>query len=265
MIIRQETLRIAASAAAIAAISSFRLPAQPADPAPAAFEVASIHRHQGAAIRTGPLTVSSPLIRMEGYTVFGLVMDAYHLRDYQLTFGAAARPDDVYDIQYDISARAPGQSVPGINDTRAMLQTLLADRFKLRVHHETKEMPVYALVPGKNGPRLKASPDSGQCSVHTGPASDGRNREETFSSCPIERLADRLTNMGSRPVLDQTGLTGKYDFRLVAIPESRSLGQSDPADISINAAVGELGLKLVPQKAQIDIIVVDHLEKPTEN
>ena len=230
-----------------------------------AFELASIHRHQGYVTRTEPLTVSSPLIRMEGYTVFGLVMDAYHLRDYQLAFGAVARPDDIYDTQYDIVARAPGKIAPSIAEARAMLQTLLADRFKLRVHRETKEMPVYALVVGKNGPRLKASSDGGPCSVHTGLASDGRNNEETFSSCPIERLADRLTNIGDRPVLDQTGLAGNYDFRLVAIPGYRSLGRSDPADIPPNIAVGELGLKLAPQKARIDILAVDHVEKPTEN
>ncbi len=171
-----------------------------------AFELASIHRHQGYVTRTEPLTVSSPLIRMEGYTVFGLVMDAYHLRDYQLAFGAVARPDDVYDTQYDIIARAPGKIAPSLADARAMLQTLLADRFKLRVHRETKEMQVYGLVVGKNGPRLKAASASGQCSVHVALAGDGRNNEETFSSCPIERLADRLTNIGDRPVLDQTGL-----------------------------------------------------------
>jgi uncharacterized protein (TIGR03435 family) len=230
-----------------------------------AFEVASIRQHQGSVYRTGPLTVSSPLIRLEGYTVFGLVMDAYNLRGYQLAFGAVAHPDDIYDTQYDIVARAPGERAPSIDEARAMLRTLLADRFKLRVHRETKEMQVYALVVGKNGPRLKASSASDQCSVHTALASDGRNNEETFSNCPIERLADRLTNIGDRPVLDQTGLTGNYDFRLVAIPEYRSLGRSDPADIPPSAAVEELGLKLVLQKARIDILAVDHVEKPDEN
>jgi uncharacterized protein (TIGR03435 family) len=175
--------------------------------------------------------------------------------------------DDVYNTQYDIVARAPGDSAPSIDDARAMLRTLLADRFKLRVHRETKEMQVYALVVGKNGPRLKASSASGPCSVHTALASDGRNSELTFSNCPIERLADDwLSNlMVGRPVLDQTGLTGNYDFRVVAIPEYRSLGRSDPADIPAVIAVGELGLKLAPQKALIDILAVDHIERPTEN
>jgi uncharacterized protein (TIGR03435 family) len=81
----------------------------------------------------------------------------------------------------------------------------------------------------------------------------------------MERLADRLTNIGDRPVLDQTGLTGKYDFSLVAVPEYRSLGRSDPADIPVNIAVGELGLKLIPRKARIGILAVDHFEKLSDN
>jgi uncharacterized protein (TIGR03435 family) len=256
-LITQKTIRIAA--VAIITIHAFRLGAQP-DPAPAAFEVASIRPHQGSVMRTGPLTVSSSLIRLEGYTVFGLVMDAYHLKDYQLAFGVVAPKDDIYDTMYDIVARTPGERVPNVEEVRAMLRTLLADRFKLKVHRESKEMPVLALVTGKNGPKLKASSPSGPCSVHVGLASDGRNDEETFSGCPIEELADRLRNLvGNRPVLNQTGLSGKFDFRLVAIPDYRTRSRSDPADISPITAVGELGLTLVPQKAPVDIIAVDHL------
>ena len=147
-----------------------------------------------------------------------------------------------------------------------MLQTLLADRFKFRAHRESKEVPVYALVAGKNRARLKPGSDTGQCSVRVGVAKDGRNTDETFSGCPIESLADRLTNIvGDRPVLDQTGLTGKYDFHLIVTAASRSLGRSDPSDISVNVAVGELRLRLIPQKARIDILAVDHFERPTEN
>jgi uncharacterized protein (TIGR03435 family) len=71
--------------------------------------------------------------------------------------------------------------------------------------------------------------------------------------------------MHDRPVLDQTGLTGKYDFRLLLTPEYRSRNQSNPADVSPVTAAGELGLRLAPQQAQIEIQVVDHMEKPTGN
>jgi uncharacterized protein (TIGR03435 family) len=256
-----------AMALAVVVVGAIPFSAQP-EPPQAAFEVASVRPHRGSDFRSGPLyTVSSPLIRMEGYTVFGLIMDAWNLRDFQISVAAAVPKEDMYNTLYDVVARAPGERVPGVEQVRAMLRTLLTDRFNLGVHRETKEMPVYALQVAKNGAKLKASPPGGQCTLHVGLASDGRNDEETFSSCPIERLADRLRGKigSSRPILDQTGLKGQYDMRLVAVPEYRARGQSDPADIDAIAAVGELGLKLVPQKAPVEILIVDHLEKPTGN
>jgi len=255
-----------AFAATLVFVSAIGLFAQ-SEPARATFEVASVRPHRGSGVRSGPLyTVSSPLIRLEGYTVFGLILDAWNLRDFQIAVAPAVSKEDIYNTLYDIVARAPGEGVPDMDRVRAMLRSLLADRFQLRVHRETKEMPVYALQVGKKGARLKASAPGGQCSLHVGLASDGRNDEETFSSCPIERLADRIRGkIGDRPVLDQTGLKGLYDMRLVAVPEFRARGQSDPVDIDAIAAVGELGLKLVAQKAAVDIVVVDSLGKPTEN
>ena len=253
-----------ALALALLAASPVWLLAQLA-PVPKSFEVSSVRKHQGYVARTEPFAVSG-LIRLEGYTVFALVMEAYHLRDFQLKFAAAAPEDDFFDTQYDIFARAPGERPPSLDDARVMLQSLLADRFKLKVHRETKEMPVYALQVGKKGPKLKSSSADGTCAVKSGLAGDGRNREDLFTNCPIARLADRLGNlMESRPVLDQTGLKGQYDFRLVAIPEYKTRKQTDAVDISPEAAVAELGLKLVSQKARIEIVTVDHLETPTEN
>lgn len=265
MTIAKRAFHTAAAVATLIVAELFPLAAQQ-DAAGMSFEVASVRAHQGSSFRSGPLTVSGPLIRLEGYTVFGLVMDAYHLRDFQLAFGSAARPDDIYDAMYDVTARCPGEKAPKLDEVRLMLQSLLADRFKLRVHRESKEMPVYALQIAKNGGKLKATSAEAQCSIQTKLASDGRNNEETFTACPVERLADRLGNlMHDRPVLDLTGLNGKYNFRLVLTPEYRSRNQSNPADISPVAAVGELGLKLAPKKAQVETLVVDHLEKPTAN
>jgi uncharacterized protein (TIGR03435 family) len=202
------------------------------------FEVASVRPHKGSIIRSGPLLVSSSLIRLEGYTVFGLAMDVYNVRAYQLSPGTAVRPEEIAGDMYDIVARAPGTGLPGIDDVRAMLRDLLAGRFRMVVHRETREMPVYELVAGKNSPRLKAGSGDGPCSVHVRLAKDGRNNEETFSNCGAEELADRLENlMGDRPVLDRTGLTGKYDFSLVAIPEYRTRGASEAVDLSPVTAV----------------------------
>ena len=253
-----------ASAAAIAAMNSFRLPAQSPPPV---FEVASIKPHQGPLSRIMDFKVSGSRVTMEGYSAFLLVLDAYHLKgNYQISLAAVPRQEDeIREVMYDVVARAPGKTAPARDEIRKMLQTLLADRFKLAIHRETREMPVYALVVGKNGPRLKLSVVGDPCSMHQRSASDGRNYEETFSNCPIEELVKQLEQLGiDRPVVDKTGLTGTYDFRLVVTPEFRSHSVSD-LDVTTSTALREFGLKLESQKAPIEIVVIDQIKKPTEN
>ena len=232
----------------------------------ARFEVASIRQQQGNVFRSGPLTVADPLIRLTGYTIFGVVMDAYHVRDFQLKISPDIPKDDVLNKMYNIVARAPGGGTPRVEDVRIMLQNLLADRFQLKVHREEQEMQVYLLQVAKSGLKLQVSSGSGPCSVRTGLAADGRNDEEVFSNCPMERLADRLKDkIGNRPILDKTGLTGMYNMRLVAAPEARTRRGADPADIDPRTAVREMGLTLTPAKEFVEIIAVDHLERLTEN
>jgi uncharacterized protein (TIGR03435 family) len=146
-----------------------------------------------------------------------------------------------------------------------MLQSLLADRFKLKVHHETRPLSVYALVAGKSGPKFKPStpeePSVGRFNVN------GRIETMTFTTVSMDDLADALTGSYSdRPIIDKTGLTGNYDIKLEATPQSRITRDPQPADLSIFTAVQEqLGLKLEPTKAPVDVLVVDHIEKPSEN
>src|SRR6185312_7525087 len=111
---------------------------------PQSFEVASVRRHRGADVfRTGPLTVSGPLVRLEGYTIFGLILDAYDLRDFQVSAAPEVRahPEEIFDAMYDVVARAPGDGAPSFDEVRAMLRNLLGDRFGLTVHRYLKEMP----------------------------------------------------------------------------------------------------------------------------
>ena len=150
---------------------------------------------------------------------------------------------------------------------RQMLQTLLAERVNLKVHREMKEMPVYALVVGKNGPKLKESAlDASSADNRVGV--NGRNQSMTASAATMEKLADTIRNIffTDRPVLDKTGLTGTYAFKIEATPEFRINNSPELSDISVFTAVQEqLGLKLEPQKAMMEILVVDHIEKPSGN
>lgn len=246
------------SVIALTISAAFGQTAQP----PRAFEVASIKPHDGPLHSIFGFSSSGTRATYEVYSTSRLVMEAYNLNDYQVSFNVR-QPEDEY---YDIFAKAEGDGAPTRNDFRQMLQTLLADRFKLKVHRETKEMPVYALVVGKNGPKLKESaPDavwSGRGTVN------GRNQAMAQTKATMEDIAEAIRNNGflDRPVLDKTGLTGTYDFKIESTPQFRINNNPELGDISVFTAVqDQLGLKLEPQKAPIEILVVDHIEKPTAN
>jgi len=209
------------------------------------------------------LTISGSLVRMEGYGFAELVMEAYHVKGYQLSVPHALNTHDYYDL----AMRAPGEGPPSRAEVRQMLQTLLADRFKLAIHREMKVMPVYALVVGKNGPKLTESAPDDECSAHVGPQEPkARIYVYKLKGCSIDNLVDNLTELVSdRPVVDKTGLTRKYDISLEATPNFKMSTRSDPDDISVFTAIKTLGLKLEAQRAPVETIVVDHIEKPSEN
>jgi uncharacterized protein (TIGR03435 family) len=172
-----------------------------------------------------------------------------------------------------------------------MLQALLADRFKLTFHHETKEVPVYFLVIAKNGPTLQEAkpgfvlPDGTKAPAGVPDwwnTDDDGKRTLTGVDVPIFQLVEMLANFtgDDRPILDKTGLTGNYDFtvRWVSSVDSNSpptpptepggmVGRrrfpSDPS--RVEAIQKQLGLKLEPGRGPVEYVVIDHVEKPSEN
>jgi len=179
--------------------------------------------------------------------------------------------DWVNDEQFDVSAKADPavleawKKLPPAEQQkqlRQMVQKMLADRFHLREHTEKRDMPVYALVVAKGGAKLTPSPPDP-------PADRGLQVDLGLIAgrgLTMDTLAQMLwtrRELGSRKVIDRTGLTGKYDLKLKWTPEG------DPADAggpSIFTAIQEqLGLKLEPAKAPMDVVVIDHIEKPTAN
>jgi uncharacterized protein (TIGR03435 family) len=232
-------------------------------PAPLAFEVASVKPHQGPLTRFQDFSSSGPRLTLEAYPLGGLIMEAYNLKGYQISFAAPVPEPDVF---YDIVARAEGAGVRTKNEFRQMLQTLLAERFHLKVHRQMMERPVYTLVIDKNGPKLKESAPDAEVTFLGGV--NGRNQTVTASKATMETLVGAIQRgfNSDRPVVDRTGLTGTYDLKLEATPEWRIDSNPDPNEVSIFTAVKEqLGLKLEAQKAMIEILVVDHVEKPSAN
>ena len=184
---------------------------------------------------------------------------------------------DVQSFQVPPTAGAYAGTGPITPEQRKQIQqriqALLADRFHLVIHRDAKEAPVYALVVAKNGHKLKESAlDEG--------LSGGRGAV-TAGGVSMTLLAGFLGGRLGRPVLERTGLTGKYDFKLEWTPESNELsgkggpegpgekgepGGADPLGPSLSTALQEqLGLKLESQKAPVDTIVIDRVEKPSAN
>jgi len=228
-----------------------------------AFEVASIKPHSGPLRRIFGYSASGPLVRFEGYPLIGLVMEAYNMKNYQISFASSAPHSE--QIYYDVIAKAPGENAPGRAEVRLMLRSLLKDRFNLRSHREMKQISVYALVVDRNGPKFKSSAsDAPPVGNHR---LNGRNQTMALKGAAMDALATNIGNyVSDRPVIDRTGLLGNYDIDFEATPDFISSRGPEPGDISVFTAVREqLGLKLQPERAQVELLVIDHLESPSPN
>jgi uncharacterized protein (TIGR03435 family) len=225
-----------------------------------AFEVASVREHVVRPLtRIADYSASGPRLTLGTYPALALIAEAYNLESYEIVVPPAL--EKIRETYYNVVAKAPGNDPVSRDDFRRMLQTLLADRFNFRFHREPKEMDVYALIVGKGGPKFK--PSATDAKRHFLGGVNGRNQVITATRYTVADLARNLSFIGAdRPVVDQTGLTGEYDFRIEASPR-RIL---EFGEISVYTAVQEqLGLKLEPRRAPVQVLVVDRFEKPTEN
>ncbi len=265
-----------------------------ASPTPS-FEVASIKPYKP--ISPGTVIVWPRILPgrfvYTGVTAKRLVAFAYQVRETQVLGGPSWIDMDRYDIdaKEDEADATALQKLPRFQQGEQVglrMQALLAERFKLMVHHETKELPVYALVVAKNGPKFHeskpnaASPDGrirptghAQPGSSTGGEPEGdTNIFATGTSMAL--FAKHLSADVGRTVLDETGLKGEYDLRLVyspdqtqpAIFDGTTEGDAPPESRgpSIFTALREqLGLKLESTKGPVDVIMIDHIERPSAN
>ena len=265
-------------------------------PPRAEFEVASVKK--SATPEPGQFNMG---VHIDGAMVncTYLSLKSYISMAYEVPDTRISGPDWLDSEKFDIVAKLP---TGGRDQLRAMIQSLLADRFKLVLHKDSKEFPVYALVVGKNGLKLKESPPDAETDaapgrgnvnvdvaggrggtvVSLGPGayiSYGLNKLEG-KKVPMANLVDSISRFVDRPVVDMTNLTAKYDLTLeYSIDELRNLVRASGTDprqipdipgmdptISIFGSLEAVGLKLEPRKAPLDILVIDHIEKtPTAN
>ena len=264
----------------------------PAEKRPS-FEVATIKPtdpgQRGTQINYQP----SGRLVMRGITVLGMVTSAYNVRNFQVTGG----PGWVSNDRWDIEARPEEGSIPPQayppdptkpNPTALRLQSLLEERFQMKLHRETREQPIYELSIAKGGPKIKLNDDQtpyrppekgapppppvqrGQMSRYS--MRIGRGSLEAVAM-DVSNIVQTLANQLGRPVVDKTGLKGLYDVKLTWTPDPAVQGPggpdappADPSGPSIFTAIQEqLGLKLDAAKGPVEMIVIDSLQKPSEN
>jgi uncharacterized protein (TIGR03435 family) len=260
-----------AMAAASVALGSCHAFAQPAAPRPE-FEVASIKLNKSGDSRLMVLPVNGGRFTARNVLLQYLVTSAYGIKNFQLS-GA---PPWLLSEHYDIEAKAPGD--PSFDAMLAMFQTLFEDRLQLKFHHETKELPVYSLVVSKPG-KLRES--DGVC-----------DQQGQLAAAPcrfmilhghlgshkatVSQLVDALSRVTDRVVLDKSNLARVYDINLDYSPDELqafTAGTNLPPPPSIDPNVPslftalqeQLGLKLESGKGPVEILVIDHIERPSEN
>jgi uncharacterized protein (TIGR03435 family) len=239
------------------------------------FEVATMKLHppggpEGSTTTQsgGPGTSDPTRITIINRTLHRLLIESYGLIGYQLK-----DPPDLDQVRYDIAANIP----PGATeqDVHVMMQNLLIERLRLKVRHEHQLVPVYGLLIAKKGPKFKPS------SEPIDPAKQGMSRSTTAAGSiklvaagqTIPQLVSALFQQTDHPIMDLTGLAGKYDFtltftsrRMSELASASPDGRADDAPGIFQALQEQLGLKLEARKMPVDLVIVDSGQKmPVEN
>ncbi len=164
--------------------------------------------------------------------------------------------------RYDIVAKAEGNATD--EQQKLMLQTLLAERFALKVHRERKELPVYVVSVGKSAPKLFPPKDEEKHSIRIVPQMDADQKTTTYhvvaTRFSLSQLTDTFARQMGRVFVNETGLSGDFDFTLDLTPDDHQPNPLDPS-LLINAMRQQLGLSLKSQEAMVDFLVIDSAEK----
>jgi len=177
------------------------------------------------------------------------IKQAYAVQDAQISGGPKWIDSEIFEINATSTPVSPDQ-------LNLMLQALLANRFKLALRRATKQLPVYDLIPAKDGPNLQPADDAG----------DSEGRGFLRGAMEASALARRLTSILGRPVLDDTGLKGAWRIALTWTADDPTSAATDNSGPSIFTAIQEqLGLRLKASRGPVQVLVIEHAEKPSEN
>jgi uncharacterized protein (TIGR03435 family) len=238
------------------------------------FEVVSVKQNTNNGQSDWSPRRSGDLVTMHNTQPGTMIGYAYHITaSYQLAGFVQFTPDEAN--WYDVDARI-GRDASD-DEVRRMFQSLLADRFKLKIHRETRELPVYELTIAKGQPRLESSGagpmnltiEGKHLTVKPGECSTSMWNDGSHIIChgaAMERIVAEVSGGLYAPVVDRTGLTGTYDLHVRYMPEGRKLKIDAEAGPSLQQAFpDETGIKLEKGKGPVEVLVIDHVEKPTGN
>lgn len=222
------------------------------------FEVASIHPTAPAAadrpVRRG-MSLANGKFDARGVTVRMLIENAYRLQPFQVT----GLPDWAESDQFDILASAPGAE--NNEQLRPMIAGLLEERFGLKFRRESKEQTVYALQT-RGEVKLKPTENPGRAMMRVTIGRESREIKNEFQATSMARLAETLGRELTRMVIDETGLTGEYDFALLS---EREPEEANRFVSRLAPLIGTLGLRLESRKGMVDIYMIEAIERPSEN
>ena len=236
----------------VALVALLGLPIQAAD----TLEVAAIHPSRVDSLNTRIDLQTGGRLVIVNATLRTLIRNAYGALPFQLVGEPKWSESDRFDID---AKNASGQQITQ-ETLKPLLQGLLADRFHLQAHWETREAPVYELVVEHDGPKFKAHVDASEGGMNTSRAPGKVVMRGT--GVPIADLAGNLGFHSQRIVIDETGLLGRYDFLLHWDPDAAE----DSTEPSLATAMHEqLGLQLKPGRGPVQMLVVERAERPTEN
>lgn len=253
MLVRQLRLFLSITALLFATMPGF------AQHAERTFEISSVRENLSRLDRDSGVNLSGSRISATNLSLRTLILQAYGVLDFQVTGG----PNWLSTARFDLQATTENAEPIAPADLPPMLQRLLADRFHLTLHRESREMKAYVLVVDKGGPKLHQTSGTPERSM-SGTNQRAASGTATMTGFGVDmaalayRIAQQPAFRGSM-VLDKTGLNGYYDFAL-----QWEAGENSGPSL-ITALHEQLGLKLSSEKTQIDVLVIDRAEKPSEN
>ncbi|MGP8259718.1 MAG: TIGR03435 family protein [Acidobacteriaceae bacterium] len=224
------------------------------------FEVATIKPADPNKLK-GNFFIGGHRIVIENQSVNSLMVFAYAIHQQQIVDG----PAWLDTRKYDIVGQADVEGVPNLRQIQEMLQKLLESRFNLRLHREKRDLAIYTITVAKGGPRLAKSPDSANGLPTQSGSGSGGQQVRKFTNNTMSDFALGMQAFMDRPVVDKSGLAGRYDFVLKWTPDESNTTDPNAAPGIFTAVQEQLGLKLEPAKGPTDVLVVDHIEEPSEN